>query len=413
MRSPGGSGTWIRTTLAAALTFGGCGALGTGEQGERARASDSPEPAHGGESARARPEGTLTIASWNLAWLNRKSGTGPVKRRDDDYARLRRYAERLNADVIALQEIDGVEAAQRVFDPAVYEHYAAAQSAPQRTGFAWRKGLRVTVHPDYAALDVGQLRAGSDITVEVDGIELRLMSVHLKSGCFDDALTSSKKDCRKLAAQVPSLEAWIDARAAEGAPAAILGDFNRRLFAGKPDELWAALDDGEPPASDLWSPTEGQKARCWEGEHPVFIDHLVLNQPATAMVVAGSFRELVYEDGDESYKRTISDHCPLALTLTRVGEHGPFTPVLDGGRSAALVDAGVVTAQLDGGVPEQRIKGNVGSGGRRLYHAPGCPDYSRTQIDESKGERFFDSIEQAEAAGFTRASNCPALKARP
>jgi endonuclease/exonuclease/phosphatase family metal-dependent hydrolase len=398
MRSPGGSVTFVTTWLALALTSAGCGALGATEQGERARASDTAEPAHGGESARSRPEGTLVIASWNLAWLNKKSGAGPVKRRDDDYARLRQYAERLDADVIALQEIDGVEAAQRVFDPKRYELYAAAQTAPQRTGFAWRKGLRVTVHPDYAALDVGQLRAGSDITVEVDGISLRLLSVHLKSGCFDDALTSSKKDCRKLAAQVPSLEAWIDARAAEGSAAAVLGDFNRRLFGGKPDELWAAIDDAEPPASDLWSPTEGRKPRCWDGEHALFIDHLVLNQPATSMVVADSFRELVYEGADASSKQTLSDHCPLALTLTRVAAGAaPFAPPHVAGATAAV----------DAGPAEQRIKGNVGSGGRKLYHAPGCPDYGRTEIDESKGERFFDTIEAAEAAGFVRSSNCP------
>ena len=40
----------------------------------------------------------LRVATWNLEWLNRRDGTGPVKRVEADYARLRRYADKLDAD---------------------------------------------------------------------------------------------------------------------------------------------------------------------------------------------------------------------------------------------------------------------------------------------------------------------------
>jgi endonuclease YncB( thermonuclease family) len=36
---------------------------------------------------------------------------------------------------------------------------------------------------------------------------------------------------------------------------------------------------------------------------------------------------------------------------------------------------------------ETCIKGNINSEGEKIYHLPDCPSYSRTQIDESKGER--------------------------
>ena len=59
-------------------------------------------------------------------------------------------------------------------------------------------------------------------------------------------------------------------------------------------------------------------------------------------------------------------------------------------------------------VGEQRpgclIKGNINSRGERIYHMPGGQWYERTQIDPRKGQRWFCSPEEAEAAGWRRAS---------
>jgi len=52
------------------------------------------------------------------------------------------------------------------------------------------------------------------------------------------------------------------------------------------------------------------------------------------------------------------------------------------------------------------IKGNVSSNGR-YYHCPNFPQYSRTQIRPSEGDRWFCSVEQAIAAGFQAPSNSP------
>lgn len=338
----------------------------------------------------------LKLVTWNLEWLSRNNNTGPVKRDDDDYARLRGYAERLAADVIAFQEVDGSEAAARVFDPSQYQLHVAAQSDAQRTGFAIRKGVRLAVQPDYQALDVGQVRTGADIIVEFAGGRVRLLSVHLKSSCFDDPPTSTKRDCHKLFAQLPVLEAWIDARSREHMPAIVLGDFNRRLF-GKPDEpFWHELDDADPPDSDLWSPTEGQRSTCWNGAYPQFIDHLVFNKPATVLADRETFEQVQYDPRDQQYKGVLSDHCPLAITLS----HASAGQVLSA--RARRVDAGSQPQAK----PEARIKGNINRG-KKLYHTPGCRDYASTHIDEAHGERWFDTPRQAEAAGWTRSPSCP------
>ncbi len=49
------------------------------------------------------------------------------------------------------------------------------------------------------------------------------------------------------------------------------------------------------------------------------------------------------------------------------------------------------------------IKGNISSGGTRIYHMPGQADYERTGIRENKGERWFCSEAEAQAAGWRRA----------
>lgn len=49
--------------------------------------------------------------------------------------------------------------------------------------------------------------------------------------------------------------------------------------------------------------------------------------------------------------------------------------------------------------PDCAIKGNI-SGNGRIYHVPGSRDYERTSIDEARGERWFCSAAEAEAAGW-------------
>lgn len=51
---------------------------------------------------------------------------------------------------------------------------------------------------------------------------------------------------------------------------------------------------------------------------------------------------------------------------------------------------------------ECRIKGNIGAGGRRIYHVPGSASYDATRIDPAKGERWFCTVEEAELAGWRK-----------
>jgi hypothetical protein len=46
------------------------------------------------------------------------------------------------------------------------------------------------------------------------------------------------------------------------------------------------------------------------------------------------------------------------------------------------------------------IKGNINDEGEHIYHTPWSPWYSRTKINETKGERWFCDEAEAMAAGW-------------
>lgn len=53
------------------------------------------------------------------------------------------------------------------------------------------------------------------------------------------------------------------------------------------------------------------------------------------------------------------------------------------------------------------IKGNISTSGEKIYHLLGCGSYSKTQIDEARGEKWFCTEAEAQTAGWRKALNCP------
>ncbi len=93
----------------------------------------------------------------------------------------------------------------------------------------------------------------------------------------------------------------------------MLGDFNRRLSSADA-EVYREWDDGEPAGLDLHIAAEdaGARPRCDNAKYASFIDHIVLSARADAVLVPGSFAELVYAETGDAQP---SDHCPVSVTL--------------------------------------------------------------------------------------------------
>ena len=292
-----------------------------------------------------RQDEILTLATWNPEWLiepetfdelarvcigrgGRAGGEQrtipcdlvPARRwSDDDLVRLAGFAATVKADVVALQEVDGPAAAARLFPG--WSFCFTSRRHVQNVGFAVRPGLPHRCNADYSALGLPEndVRWGADLSLYPgERGEVRLLAVHLKSGCNRDPLTADSDNCRVLQRQVPVLEAWIDARAAEGVPFAVLGDFNRRFdreFApgrdgrGRIVAMWPELDDGQPPEADLFNPDDERPTEACRQQDPVrpAIDHILLSASLGKAVVPGSYRMWAYPRSGSGARWP--DHC--------------------------------------------------------------------------------------------------------
>lgn len=293
----------------------------------------------------------LVLATWNMEWLMEPATfdalapdclaeglRAPGAQRaipcnlvprgrwsDADLERLRDFAAGVPADVVALQEVDGPDVAARVFPD--HEFCFTARRHVQNVGFAIRRSIPHRCNPDYRALGLrgDGVRWGADLTLfpNTPG-EIRLLAVHLKSGCNRDPLTHRHGACRTLQRQVPVLERWIDARAAAGRPFAVLGDFNRRFdreFAPGRDArghivaMWYELDDGDPPEADLVDPGTAPPTEVCRRQDPVRppIDHILLSATLGAALVPGSYRMWPFPRNADTGRWP--DHCLRTVRL--------------------------------------------------------------------------------------------------
>jgi endonuclease/exonuclease/phosphatase family metal-dependent hydrolase len=271
----------------------------------------------------------VRIATWNLEHLAEGNGEGCRPRTNSEYEDLRQHAQRLNADVVALQEVENERAAARVFPsdqwmilmssrPGSARSSQCRESASnkilrQAVGFAIRKGIPFKRNSDVSELGLGDpdLRWGVDVTLQL-ATPLRLLAVHLKSGC-NAGRDPTDKDCDVLFRQAPVLEAWVDARAKAGEHFAVLGDWNRRTGLAE-DALLGIVSDDDPPQGRLIMATAGRKATCIS-RYTDYIDHIALGLLAKDRLVPNSFSEYRYGE-DES--RFPSDHCPQSVDVLRL-----------------------------------------------------------------------------------------------
>ncbi len=85
---------------------------------------------------------------------------------------------------------------------------------------------------------------------------------------------------------------------------------------------------------------------------------------------------------DISYANETPERCLAAIGRRHADSATPASPVAGAGAAGC------------------RIKGNINSRGERIFHSPGMPSYASTRIDPRRGERWFCTAGEAEAAGW-------------
>ncbi len=276
-------------------------------------------------------------------------------------------------DLWAVSEVSGAQVFDEILGNKRSDYHVCITRQPefQKVGFVWKKslggspqdcrqedGLAVPDDPDLAesvtatplAREQRRLRAGMALTLVLNSQPVTFMSLHLKSACVNPEperfagrtqparpLTSTESACRLLRAQVPALEAWMEAVALRTPRFVILGDFNRKLHqeigrvaredgtsAAAPIDppgqarsriayLYPELNDGRPAAARTWLMKPAPRppeCRGFSG-----LDHIVLSLDLADL---SNNRQRPSEKlglARTSVGRMASDHCPLSASL--------------------------------------------------------------------------------------------------
>lgn len=298
-------------------------------------------------------------------------------------------AREVDADIIAFQEVSGAQSVREVLPNGGADHEVCSYEGHkvQRLAIAWRKTLGTSVQcAAYWPLSLPMLpakeqpRPGLTLTLKVDGKLLRVLTMHLKSSCvspLEDTqpdgrgqLAGANPHCQVLHAQVPALEAWLEAESAGADGLVMLGDFNRDLAheagqpatapvrsAGKPADphtpglkifnLWREVNDGVPASSQLQllattcPAASGVQGLCQAAKqrrlsrdeynqvghssalgcrNPLGLDHVAVSSAFSASAVSKVAlglrgRTSVASASHPSALLALSDHCPLVAEL--------------------------------------------------------------------------------------------------
>lgn len=289
----------------------------------------------------------IRIATWNIANLHWEIGkhlpgrSNAPARSKSDFQRLQKYANRIDADIIALQEVNGPKAIYRVFPSSkyhvimsdryredvktrrktdhIYTAIAIKRSAPIKLISSRTVKTISVMHKQHGSTRPTRRAVEAKLQLP-NGSHLNILAVHLKSGCHQGNLINAKSPaCATMSKQVAHLEQWIDKIAEKGEALMVLGDFNRRInMRGKKDHLWAEIDDAEPSNLDLFRLPFKQDSNCFHRTRhhkSEAIDYIIADKEAWQWIDKSSFRIIDYDKLDKPHGKQISDHCPAYVDM--------------------------------------------------------------------------------------------------
>ena len=273
----------------------------------------------------------VRVASWNIEHLAEHNKVGCVPRSTLDYEKLRNFSELLNADVIALQEVENTAAVERVFPKSEWNIVLSdrpnsrsyncrgndQESTQQRVAVVLRKGIKYQNKGSFEELGLKMegLRYGVVVEIFGDRDTINLLALHLKSGCFvDDYSTSKLRACEVLGTQIETLDDWIENSIRGNKKFIVLGDFNSRLTREN-SMFWNKLVEMNNMPIGIQNGM--QNLTGCHPRYPDLIDHIILGPETSKLQIQNSQMVHFYSSTGRhmAEEDMLSDHCPVSLVL--------------------------------------------------------------------------------------------------
>jgi endonuclease/exonuclease/phosphatase family metal-dependent hydrolase len=253
----------------------------------------------------------ITIGTFNIAWL----GDGlddKEPRTKDDIRNINQVITAINADILALQEIENSKAIQNIVDTTKYNIFISSYPKEQKTALIISKKIQVlnTYQLDAISLGNEDLRPGLVAYCKHNGYDFFVGSFHFKSTSrYDDTPFKKSRsfDIRKEQSLILVDEIKKLILDKKDEDVILLGDFNDNPSKNNSNITALENDEFDFLTSDMMS----CKYSIWKS-----IDHIIVSKPIKNKVVASTLAMIdINTMFDENEAKKVSDHCPIIVKI--------------------------------------------------------------------------------------------------
>lgn len=310
----------------------------------------------------------LVIASWNIERL----GHGQNK----DYEALGQIGQLF--DFIAVQEATGETWGM------MYSHRIGRSTYKEKYAFVWRESRIDYLDGAVVYLDPGDLFAREPYSARFkdlsSGDEFAVAMVHIVYG---RRISDRTEEIEELARYWD----WLH-EIYPGTPVLLMGDFNLQPR----HAAWQPLrEKGVQPliveGATTLSSVDGRFANLYDN---IWVAESGPYASSSAGII--EFPALLGITHEQA-RRHVSDHTPIYLLSHQAGLRGNIQ-----------ADDFKVQPSAEESSAQKASDPLIGNRRSKILHRPDCPSYSR--VGEAN-RVYFDTLEEAQDAGYRLAGNCP------
>ena len=251
----------------------------------------------------------ITVGTFNIAWL----GDGiddKTPRTAEDIQNISQVISTLNADILALQEVENTNAIKAIIDTNKYTIITTTYPKEQKTALIINKKIEIVETYQLDAISLGNegLRPGLVAYCRYDGFDFFVGSFHFKSTSrYDDTPFKKSKsfDMRQeqSAILLKEIKKLIDIKKDDDV--ILLGDFNDNP--SKKNSNITALDNDK--FDFLTSNMMSCKYSIWKS-----IDHIIVSQSMKSRAKHSTLTMIdINAMFPEEKAKKVSDHCPVII----------------------------------------------------------------------------------------------------